>query len=196
MSRKAKVLEVATRLFAAKGFEGASVRRIAEEAGLSVAGMFYYFPSKEAILYEIMIGFMDAGLQRLQRICRGQKDPIAKLEEICRFYAEYYAGHKQQLTILVSEGKSLSDEHREVFKEKQRQYLDLLRGLFRDLAKQGVLKEIDTTVLAFLLFGMVHWTFSWYDPKGKVGPSELGNILSEVFLRGVLKDREKGGRDV
>ena len=187
MSKREKVLEVATRLFAAKGFDGTSVRRIAEEAGLSVAGMFHYFPSKEEILHEIMMGFMEEGLRKLTEICKSNEGPIEKLEEVCRFYAEYYAGHKDQLTILISEGKSLSFEHRKAFLEKQRQYLNAVRSLFRDLAREGLIKKIDCTVLAFLFFGMVHWTFSWYNPKGKVKPTELGRILSEVFLRGILR---------
>jgi len=187
VSKRERILRVATKLFAAKGFDGTSVRKIAEEAGLSVAGMFHYFSSKEEILNEIMIGFMDEGFKRLTEICTSSKDPVEKLEEVCRFYVKHYAGHKDQLTILVSEGKSLSLEHRKVFVERQRQYVKTIKKLFEDLAKEGLLKEIDPSVLTFIFFGMVHWTYSWYNPRGRIKPEELGTIFSEVFLRGVLK---------
>lgn len=191
MSKRETILRVATRLFAAKGFDGTSVRKIAEEADLSVAGMFHYFPSKEEILNKIMIGFMDEGYKKLQEIYNSKRDPTDKLEEVCKFYVEHYAGHKDQLTILVSEGKSLSLEHRRVFLDKQRIYVEALKRLFEDLAKEGLLKPIDPSVLAFTFFGMVHWTYSWYNPRGQMGPEELGRMFSEVFLRGILKDSEE-----
>jgi AcrR family transcriptional regulator len=191
MSKKENILKVATRLFAVKGFDGTSVRKIAEEAGLSVAGMFHYIPSKEEILNEIMIGFMDEGIKKLMKIYNSDMSPIEKVAEVCTFYVKYYAGHKNQLTILVSEGKSLSLEHRQVFIDKQRIYVNALTRLFNDLTKEGLLKPIDPSILAFIFFGMVHWTHSWYKPKGEIGPEELGSVVSEVFLRGILKYREK-----
>lgn len=192
LSKRARVLEVATKLFASRGFDGTPVRKIAEEAGLSVAGMFHYFSSKEEILFDIVIVFLDEGLRKLRRICESDKDPVAKLEEVCEFFAEYFAGHQDQLRILSSEGKALSLEHQQVFKERQRQYVALIRRLLEDLVRQGVAKDIDPTVMAFLFFGMVLWTSHWYNPQGKVKPDELGRILGEVFLRGILKERGDG----
>ena len=191
MTKKDKILEASTRLFAAKGFEKTSVRKIAEEVGLSVPGMFHYIPSKEEILNEIMIGFMDEGYKRLMEIYNSAIGPVEKLETVCKFYVEYYAGHKDQLTILISEGKSLSQKHRQAFIKKQRIYVEALKKLFSDLALDGLLKSIDPSVAAFIFFGMVHWTYSWYSPQDKMGPDELGDIFSDVFLRGVLKDEKE-----
>jgi AcrR family transcriptional regulator len=185
MAKRDAILKAATTLFAAKGYDGTSVRKIAEVADLSVPGMFHYFPSKEEILNEIMIGFMDEGYKGLMEIYDSERGPVEKLEEICKFYVQYYAGHKDQLTILISEGKSLSQKHRKTFVEKQRVYVAALKRLFNDLTKGGLLKTIDSSVLAFIFFGMVHWTYSWYNPRGDIEPDELGRIFSEVFLRGI-----------
>jgi AcrR family transcriptional regulator len=191
MSQRETILKVATRLFADKGFERTSVRRIAEKARLSVPGMFHYFPSKEEILNEIMMGFIDEAYARLMDIYTSDVDPVEKLDAVCKFYAEHYAGHKDQLTILIAEGKSLSREHQQAFINKKRVYVEALKRLFNDLAAAGLLKPLDPSVLAFIFFGMVHWTYSWYNPRGEMGPEALGRIFSEVFLRGVLKDQEE-----
>jgi AcrR family transcriptional regulator len=191
MTKRDTILQAATRLFAAMGFEKTSVRKIAEEVGLSVPGMFHYVPSKEEMLNEIMIGFMDEGYKRLMEIYDSAMGPVEKLEAVCKFYVEYYAGHKDQLTILVSGEKSLSRKHRHDFIKKQRIYVEALKKLFGDLATDGLLKPTDPSVLAFIFFGMVHWTYSWYSPQGKMGPDELGDRFSEVFLRGVLKDQQR-----
>ena len=188
MSNKERILKAAIELFASKGFDGTSVRNIAEKAGLSVAGMFYYFSSKEEILYQIMTMFMDAAYQKIMQIYNTDIDPIEKLSEICKFYVEQYAGHKHQLTILISERKSLIPEHLRTCIRKERKYVKALKNLFKELAKRKLLKPVDHSILAFIFFGMVHWTYRWYNPraKGGIGPNQLGRIFSEVFLRGIL----------
>jgi len=187
MTKKESILKAATKLFAAQGFERAPVRKIAEKVDLSVPGMFHYFSSKEDILNEIMIGFIDEGYEKLKKINNEDMGPVEKVEGFCKFYVDHYAGNQELLNILVSEWKYLSREHRQEFFDKQRVYVETLKKLFGDLAKEGRLKSIDPSILTLMFFGMVLWTYNWYDPKGKLGLEELAGIFSEVFLRGVLK---------
>jgi AcrR family transcriptional regulator len=188
MSNKEQILNAATNLFASKGFDATSVRNISEKVGLSVPGMFHYFSSKEEILFEIMTLFMDSAYKKIMEIYNADIDPIEKLSEICKFYVEQYAGHKNQLTILISERKSLIPEHREICIKKERNYVKALKNLFGELAKRNLLKPINHSILAFIFFGMVHWTYQWYNPKSKrgIGPNQLGKIFSEVFLKGII----------
>jgi len=190
MSKKEVIVKAATKLFAAQGFERTPVRKIAEKVDLSVPGMFHYFPSKEDILNEIMIGFMEEGYTKLKAINNEDMGPLKKVEGFFNFYVDHYAGNQDLLSILVSEWKYLSREHRQAFFDKQRGYVDALKKLFTELAAEGLLKPVDPSVLTFMFFGMVLWTYNWYDPKGKLGLEELGGIFNEVFLRGCLKPTE------
>jgi AcrR family transcriptional regulator len=186
-SKREAILKAATKMFAAQGFERAPVRKIAEKVDLSVPGMFHYFPSKEDILNEIMIGFLDEGYRKLKAINNDALSPVEKVEGFCKFYVDHYAGNQDLLSISVSEWKYLSRAHRQQFFDKQRVYVDALKKLFSDLAEKDLIKPIDPSILTLMFFGMVLWTYNWYDPRGKMGLDELGNIFSEVFLRGVLK---------
>lgn len=188
MDKRSTILKIATAFFASRGFEATSVRTIAAQAGLSVPGMFYYFPSKEQLLFEIMAGFMDEAYKRLDEIIRSALSPIKKLEALCTFYVRIYAAHQYELTILNSEGKSLSPEHREAFIDKQRIYVKAFKGILHELAEAGAIKPMDHAVVTFIFYGMVHWTSTWYHPNGKVSPEELGRIISQVFLHGILSE--------
>jgi AcrR family transcriptional regulator len=187
MEKRSLILKVATTLFATKGFEATPVRRIAAAAELSVPGMFYYFSSKEEILFEIMIGFMEEAYKRLEQIIHSDIDPVKKLERLCSFYVKRYAAHQEELTILNSGGKSLTPEHREIFIQKQRIYVEAMENILGEFAEKGIIKPIDRAVLTFIFYGMVHWTSTWYDRKGKISPEELGKIISEVFLHGIIR---------
>jgi AcrR family transcriptional regulator len=188
VSNKERILKAAAELFASKGFDKTSVRNIAKKARLSVPGMFHYFSSKEEILYEIMTGFMDNAYKKIMEIYSADIDPIEKLSEICKFYVEQYAAHQQQLTILNSEMNSLIPQHLEIIIKKERDYVKALKGLFKELAERKLLKPIDHSILAFIFFGMVHWTYRWYDPEAEkgIGPRQLGEIYCEVFLKGIF----------
>jgi AcrR family transcriptional regulator len=193
-SNRRRILKAATDLFASKGFDGTSVRSIAEKSGISVPGMFYYFPSKEMILYEIMTTCMDNAYRKILEIYGSDTDPVEKLSEVCKFYVEQYAGQKNELTILISEMKSLDSRHRQICIEKERDYVRALKSLFKDLDEQKRLKPINHSILTFIFFGMVHWTYQWYNPKAKkgIGPGELGRIFSEIFLSGILTPKSTG----
>lgn len=186
MYKREHILKAATSLFAAKGFEATPVRRIAAESGLSVPGMFHYFASKEEILFEIMIGFMEDAYKRLEEIIQADMDPVEKLKTLCTFYVQRYSAHQDELTILNSEGKSLTPEHRKTFCKKQRFYVEALESIFREFSEKGIIRPINNSVLTFIFYGMVHWTSTWYDPRGAISPEELGKLISEVFLNGIL----------
>lgn len=51
---RAEILRAARNTFAAKGYDGASIRDIAQEAGLSLSALYYYFPSKQDALFELI----------------------------------------------------------------------------------------------------------------------------------------------
>lgn len=187
MDKRETILKAATSLFAANGFEATSVRRIASESGLSVPGMFHYFSSKEEILAAIMFGIMEEAFARLQEIIDSDSDPEKKLETLCAFYVERYASHQDELTILISERRSLTPQHQKIFIDRQRIYIEALENIIHKFTEEGIIKPLNHVVLTFLFYGMVGWTTTWYNPKGTITPEELGEIISEVFLHGIMK---------
>jgi len=187
MDRRALILKVATGLFASKGFEATSVRKIAGESGLSVPGMFHYFPTKEDILYEIMINFMEDVYGNITDIIKSDADPVRKLELLCTHYVKKYTCHQEELSILNSEGKSLTPKHNKLFIKKQRTYVEAMEQVINELTQKKIARPINHTIMTFLFYGMVHWTSKWYDSNGEVSPEKLGEIVSEVFLHGILK---------
>ena len=134
-----------------------------------------------------MFGFIEEAYLRLSEIIASDLGPENKLKTLCRFYVQRYAAHQNELTLLNSEGKSLTLEHQKEFVKKQRIYLEALENIFQEFIKNGILKPLNRVVLSFLFYGMVGWTSTWYNPKGPVSPEELGDIISEVFLHGIMK---------
>ncbi|MEL6980286.1 MAG: TetR family transcriptional regulator [Pseudomonadota bacterium] len=79
-SGKEQLLAAATRLFAEKGFYGASIANIADEVGLTKQALLHHFGSKEALYAAVLQEIADALTERLAALQRRESDPIARLE--------------------------------------------------------------------------------------------------------------------
>lgn len=182
-----QIKDTVARLFAEKGYHGTSMRDVGNEIGMSKSSMYNYFKSKEDILFHLMNDAMDEALETLQAICRADHSPDEKLNAVLDFYARYYAGDQDRLTLLVNELPSLSDDHQKIVKKKDRDYVKLIRSILDELTEAGRMKSIHPTVATFAFFGMVHYTIKWYDKSGTVSPEELAGLFVEIFTKGILK---------
>lgn len=182
-----QIKRMVARLFAEKGYHATSMRDVGNVMGMSKSSAYNYFKSKEEILFHLMNDAMDEALETLQEICRSKYSPDEKLNAVLDFYARYYAGDQDRLTLLVNELQSLSELHQEIVKQKDRDYVRLIRSILEELTDSGRMKNIHPTVATFAFFGMVHYTINWYKRSGPVGPGDLAKFFVEIFMRGILK---------
>ena len=75
-----KILTGAAKVFSEKGYHNASMRDIARETGMSLAGMYHYFSGKEELLYSIQRYCFRQVLDQLMERLKGVDDPKTKLE--------------------------------------------------------------------------------------------------------------------
>ncbi len=66
----------------------------------------------------------------------------------------------------------------------KRCYVDLLLGVLREI--DGLEGAADRRLVAFALFGMMNWIYTWYDPQGPVPPARLAERFAELFLHGAV----------
>ena len=83
---RAAVYKTATKILCNLGYEKASIRNIAEAMGMTKAGLYYYFESKEELLYQILDSYMDDLLEGIQKTS-GERisDPLSFIHECIRF---------------------------------------------------------------------------------------------------------------
>lgn len=187
--KKRRVIrEAATRLFVEKGFENITTRNISSEAKISNAALYYYFDSKEDLLYQILDEAMHNGLEQIQQIEKSTLSRKKKLSAYLRMHATSAVDYNK-MKLLVENQKSLSPQHRRALVKKQSKYVKKLVDLLNELKREGELLDLDTTVCAFAFFGMVSWAYRWYKPEGKITPEQLSEIMHTIFTKGVFKGR-------
>ena len=93
--RLAEILDYATEVFAEKGYEGASMRDLSRLSGISLAGLYYYFESKEKLLYFIQQHTFTTIIERLAGAPGGRDDPEARIRIFVHNHVDYCRGQAE-----------------------------------------------------------------------------------------------------
>ncbi len=189
--KRRQIREAAARLFAEKGFENTTTRDIAGAAGINNAALYYYFDNKEQLLYQILEEVIRTALEKITEIEQRPRPLQEKLALILRIHTRT-AIDFDKMKLLVHEQRSLSPEHRQELKERQRLYVSRLIGVLRQLRDRGEMLDLDLTVCAYAFFGMVSWAYRWYRPDGKVKLEELSEIFYTIFTQGIYREQGPG----
>jgi AcrR family transcriptional regulator len=191
--KRTKIREAAARLFAEKGFENTTTRDIAGAAGINNAALYYYFDNKEQLLYQILEEVIRTALEKITEIEQRPRPLQEKLALILRIHTRT-AIDFDKMKLLVHEQRSLSPEHRQELKERQRLYVSRLIGVLQQLRDRGEMLDLDLTVCAYAFFGMVSWAYRWYRPDGKVKLEELSEIFYTIFTQGIYREHGPGAK--
>ncbi|MCF8090301.1 MAG: TetR/AcrR family transcriptional regulator [Desulfotignum sp.] len=183
--RRDKIREMAARVFADQGFEGTTIRGIAKAGGISAASIYYYFDSKEELLYQVLDETMSTGLKLMTDIEKKELNQKEQLIEILRMHT-MTAINFDKMKLLVHEQNCLTPDHRAELKLKQTQYMSRLTGLFDSLKSNGQMRDLDSKVCAFAFFGMVSWAYRWFNPDGNISTQQLSEHFSKIFTQGIF----------
>ena len=182
--RLAKILAHATEVFYEKGYEGASMRDLARSSGTSLSGLYYYFESKEKLLYLIQKHTFTTIVERL----RNRLDDVANPEERIRVFIlnhlEYFLANQKAMTVLSHEDDVLKNSFGADIAAIKREYYRICIGLLDDFKRENRLQFSSRTAV-LSLFGMMNWIYTWYNPRFDADARELAREMGDIFLRGI-----------
>jgi AcrR family transcriptional regulator len=181
------ILLHSARVFAQQGFEGASMRDISRATGVSLSGLYYYFESKQKLLYLIQNSTFTFIMQRLQARLAAVHDPEQCLRVLVQNHVEYFLSHPNEMKVLSHEEEALDSPYRDDVAGIKRRYYALAREIFDALAAKGVVDGLNPRVAVLSLFGMMNWVYKWHNPKVDPGAKELADAIVRIFLHGVIK---------
>ena len=182
-----RILRTAARVFAEKGYHQASIRDISRAAGVSLAGLYYYFQSKEELLFLIQdhaLGSLIAGVEdRLPT----SGDPLEKLRILIDNQLRFFVDNMSEMKVLSHEAGSLTGEFRANVEAQKRRLTRLAKQILREVDPRS---ELDERVSAFALFGMMNWLYVWYRPGRDADVDRLVHDMTTIFMRGFVGRRE------
>lgn len=180
------LLNAAAGVFAEEGYERASMRRIAAEADVSLAGIYHYVAKKEEILFLIQLHSFESLFAGLEERLKGLSDPRQRLLSVVENHVGHFVDHMNELKVCARELETLTGEAYDTVKEKRLAYFRQVRLVVEGLCRDQE-ANLDPWLATANLFGMLNWFYQWYDPaRHRVSPDELAAQQAALFLDGYL----------
>jgi TetR/AcrR family transcriptional regulator, cholesterol catabolism regulator len=191
--RLAKILAHATNVFYDKGYAGASMRDLSRSSGMSLAGLYYYFESKEKLLYLIQKHSFTTIVERLQERLSQVEDPTERIRVFILNHVEYFLANQRAMKVLSHEDDVLKNGFGSEIAGIKREYYRICMDLLDDFKRVRGL-QFSSRIAVLSLFGMMNWIYTWYNPRADANAKELSRQMADIFLRGICghdKTRKK-----
>ena len=192
--RLGEILSHATEVFCEKGYEGASMRDLSRATGMSLAGLYHYFQSKERLLYLIQKHTFSTIVEKLKARLEGVTDPGERLRIFIQNHLEYFVTNQSGLKVLAHEDEALKNGFGSEIAAIKREYYRTCLGLIDDLKRQQQL-DFNSRTAVMSLFGMINWIYTWYNPRLDGTAEELADEMSSIILSGVGSGMIEKSRD-
>jgi AcrR family transcriptional regulator len=184
--RLGQILDHATEVFCEKGYEGASMRDLSRASGMSLAGLYHYFQSKERLLFLVQKNTFTTILETLKSRLENVTDPERRIRIFILNHLEYFVSNQQGLKVLSHEDESLKNGLSSEIAAIKREYYRICLGLMEDLRRKRRL-DFNSRTAVMSLFGMINWIYTWYNPRVDGNASALAERMGDIVLNGIVQ---------
>jgi AcrR family transcriptional regulator len=185
-----EILDCAARIFREKGYAAASLRDIADAAGMRTASMYYHFGSKDEIVAEVLnIAVRTVFAEVVESLSALEKaSPLDRLRVAMEAHLRAIFETDDYNAASIRIFAQLPPHIAEMTVTEREGYVDFWRQLFGEAKQAGLLRDVDLTLLRLFLFGAMNWTPQWYKP-GEYSLSDIADRMFDIFLFGAAKER-------
>ena len=187
---KEKILEKSIVLFEKKGFSETSIQDIVDELNVTKGTFYYYFKSKEEILMDIHLRYINDIVKRQKAIVDGEgKDCKTKLFDVVNLLLGSIKTQGTSARVFYREMRNLSEEHLAQIIPTRDTFFAQLKGIIDEGISKGEFRsDLRSDMITFAVLGACNWSYQWFNPNGPVPDHEVAAIYLEIFLNGISKE--------
>jgi AcrR family transcriptional regulator len=185
--RAPEIIEAAARVFAERGFHGATTQDIADVLGIRQASLYYYFPSKEGALELVCLQGVAGFYEVAKAIAAGRGSAADKLARLIKAHLDPLTDRSDFVRVFLNERQHLPAESRRRIGKWSRG----LERVFEDVLKEGVRRgelrsDLDTRLAVLGILGMANAVANWYRTE-EVAVGRISAEFARLSIDGVLK---------
>ena len=173
-------------LFGRSGFDASSLSDLATETGISKAGIYHYFKTKQdvydAIILNTLRGLFAHVSAAVERVAEPQDKLLAFMTSHADFFERNYWAFR---CMLVSfSGMAAPDSRHEAVVLRE-SYEYLLRGIIAEGVRQGHFRDVDPASTGRAALSMLNWMARWFQPGGPKAAPEVAREYADLLFRGL-----------
>jgi AcrR family transcriptional regulator len=178
--------DVALRVFAERGYDGASMDDVARAAGITKASIYHHVSGKEALLERGLGRALDALFAILDEPAATSGRAVERLRHIVSRVAETTLHLLPELTVLFRV-RGTSRSEREAL-ERRRQFDRVVTDIIAAAQREGdVRADLDPRLAARLIFGMSNSVVEWYRSGSSLGGEDVARAIAAIAFEGIAR---------
>jgi AcrR family transcriptional regulator len=185
---KELLIRTAIDLFSQRGYGETSIRDIGEKAKVNTSLFYYYFKDKEEILYTIIERSTRDLINALKEIQSTEADPLQCLRKMITRHISFSRENRKMTKIVTIEADQLGGQRKNHCYHLQREIYDIYKRQLQHLDRLNLVKEINLTVLNFVIFGMINWFYRWYKDEKPLSEEDVADQMIKIILFGTLSE--------
>lgn len=178
------ILLAARDTFAQKGYEGASIRDIAQAADLSLSALYYYFKSKQDVLDEVVSNAYRNYIKRTQELLSAAgDDPALQLASAVRYLVQYRLNNPAASRVVIRDTESLDADRFEAVHKLQRESRQLMIDIVVRGNETGDFTTAEPVLASRSILAMCNALPLWFQREGDLSPTDIEHAYVGYALR-------------
>lgn len=180
------ILEAAIILFGKRGYTGTTMRDIAKEVGILPGSLYAHISSKETLLDEIVEVGIESFLS-IEAMLKQSAPVIDRLRTAIKAHATIAAENPGRSLVVFHQWRFLTEPNLTRALNKRRRYQQLFVKIIDEgIADKSFDSGLDSKAAVFTILGALNWIPEWYSPAGPFSPSEIGDKIADILIKGLL----------
>lgn len=187
---KARILAAAAHVLSTKGYAGLRLTEVATRADVQAPAIYYYYSSRDELIEEVMWAGIADMREHVVDALAALPDTTSPLNRLLAA-AEAHLRHELEISDYTTAAIRNAGQVPRTIRQRQireeERYGDVWRGLFNDLAREGVLRQdADPHIMQMLVLGALNWAVEWWDPRRGSIDAVVAN--AQCLIRDGLRD--------
>jgi AcrR family transcriptional regulator len=184
--RRLEILRSAASAFTRSGFTRATMGEIAEKVQMAKGNLYYYFPSKQDLLFFCQDESLGRLIDQAASISKSKMRADDQLRAMIAFHIKTILEELPGSTAHTDFRSLPAPLLRKVIKKRDR-YEEAYRSVIERGMKQGVFRKCNVKTAAWAILGALNWSVQWFSPKGEITVDELGQEFGNFFINALKR---------
>jgi len=184
--RRLEILRSAASAFTRNGFLGATMEDIAEKVHMAKGNLYYYFPSKQDLLFFCQEQSLERLVAGAQEISESDLTPEEQLRELIASHIRTILEELPGSTAHINFRSLPPPLLKRVIRKRDR-YEQAYRHVIERGVRSGVFRKCNVKTAVWAILGALNWSVQWFSPQGAISVDELGSQFADLFVHALKR---------
>jgi TetR/AcrR family transcriptional regulator, cholesterol catabolism regulator len=190
-----RILDAAAHVLSRKGYAGTRLSDVADQAEIQAPAIYYYFPSREDLIEEVMwtgIARMREHMTRVLAAMPSGVDALDRIDAAVEAHLRYCLEISDYTTASIRNAGQVPENITIRYTAEASQYGDIWRKLLQDAENAGLLRaDLDPMAARMMVLGALNWAAEWWNPRR--GSLDTVVRTAQSLVRHGLADQQDSG---